>query len=88
MGQYAADCLHLAALMYTLLTFLAALFTALAVIGLILADYIERTMDELRLIPRIRIAAIAARDVIGLFRYGAAACAILACIVLSVYFWS
>ena len=73
--------------MYPLLTFLAALFTALAVIGFVLADYIERAMDELRLSPRIKIAAITARDAIGLFRYGAAACAILALIVLSVCFW-
>lgn len=73
--------------MYTILTFLAALFTALAVIGFILADYIERAMDELRFIPRIKIAAITARDAVGLFRYGASACAILACIVLGVCFW-
>lgn len=74
--------------MYTLLTFLAALFTALAVIGFILADYIGRAMEELGSLRHIQIAAVTATDAIGLFRYGASACAILALIVLSVCFWS
>jgi fatty acid desaturase len=73
--------------MYTLLTLLAALFAALAIMGFILADYIERAMEELATLRHVQIAAVTARDAISLFRYGASACAILAVIVLSVCFW-
>ena len=69
-----------------LIPFLGALFVALAITGLLGAEYIERAVEELSSY-NVQIAAITAASAINLFRYGGYVSLILACLVLITGYW-